>query len=226
MTRSLPFVRCSLAHVRRRHRAMRIHAAAPSRVESHARRRESEDDVVTGGRRRRLSNLQGVNGAWSPTPVGRTTRTSYTMDGLANGTTYSFTVAAYTKGGDGPLSLAVSAMPLSPPLEVKTTVGDRRVTLSWQPSAGATSYTIYRKVGSEPDFRELTTGSDGAAVRRSESDQRHPLILSASCRDRRRGKRAVGTGVGCSGCARGRGFLAIAHFLTCRSSICRRTTPP
>ncbi len=101
---------------------------------------------------------QGVNGAWSATPVASTTRTSYTRDGLANGTTYSFTVAAYTKGGDGPLSLAASAMPLSPPLEVKTTVGDRRVTLSWQPSAGATSYTIYRKAGSEPDLRELTTG--------------------------------------------------------------------
>jgi len=101
---------------------------------------------------------QGVNGAWSATPVVRTTLTTHTRDGLANGTTYSFTVAAYTKGGDGPLSLAVNAMPLSPPLEVKTTVGDRRVTLSWQPSAGATSYTIYRKAGSEPDFRELTTG--------------------------------------------------------------------
>jgi hypothetical protein len=101
---------------------------------------------------------QGVNGAWSTTPVARTTLTAHTRDGLANGTTYSFTVAAYTKGGDGPLSLAVSAMPLSPPLDLKTTVGDRRVTLSWQLSAGATSYTIYRKVGSEPDFRELTTG--------------------------------------------------------------------
>jgi fibronectin type 3 domain-containing protein len=101
---------------------------------------------------------QSVNGAWSATPVARTTLTTHTRDGLANGTTYSFTVAAFTKGGDGPLSLAVTAMPLSPPLDVKTTVGDRRVTLSWQPSAGATSYTIYRKAGNEPDFRELTTG--------------------------------------------------------------------
>jgi fibronectin type 3 domain-containing protein len=101
---------------------------------------------------------RGVNGVWIATPVGRTTGTSHTSYGLANGTTYSFTVAAYTKDGNGPLSLAVSAMPIAPPQGVTAAMGDGRVTIMWQPSAGATSYTIYRKAEGEPEFSELTTG--------------------------------------------------------------------
>lgn len=101
---------------------------------------------------------QGVNGVWIPTPVGRTIGTSHTSQGLANGTMYSFTVAAYTKAGNGPLSLSVSAMPLAPPGAVTATVGDRRVTLNWQPAAGATSYTIDRRIGNQTEFAELTTG--------------------------------------------------------------------
>jgi len=101
---------------------------------------------------------RGSKGEWDSTPVARTVRTSHTGHGLVNGTTYSFTVAAYTKGGDGPLSLAVSAMPMAPPQDVTATAGNRRITLNWQPSAGATSYDIYRKAGSEPDFIELSTG--------------------------------------------------------------------
>lgn len=101
---------------------------------------------------------QGANGAWISTPVARTSGTSYTSHGLVNGTMYSFTVAAYTRSGNGPLSLAVSAMPLAPPEGVTAKGGDHRVTLTWLASAGATSYTIYRRVGNEPAFRELTTG--------------------------------------------------------------------
>lgn len=101
---------------------------------------------------------RGVNGVWSSTPVGRTTATTHTSYGLENGTMYSFTVAAYTRSGNGPLSLTVSAMPLAPPQNLTATAGDGRVTLNWLPSAGATSYTIYRRFENQTDYTELTTG--------------------------------------------------------------------
>jgi hypothetical protein len=49
-------------------------------------------------------------------------------------------------------------MPIAPPQGVTAAMGDGRVTIKWQPSAGATSYTIYRKAEGEPEFSELTTG--------------------------------------------------------------------
>ncbi|HUQ89151.1 MAG TPA: fibronectin type III domain-containing protein [Vicinamibacterales bacterium] len=101
---------------------------------------------------------RGVNGTWISTPVGRTVVTTHTSYGLANGTTYSFTVAAYTKEGNGPLSLSVSAMPIAPPQAVTAAAGDGRVTIKWELSTGATSYTIYRKAEGEAEFSELTTG--------------------------------------------------------------------
>jgi hypothetical protein len=101
---------------------------------------------------------RAANGVWETAPIATTTSTTHVSRGLANGTTYSFTVAAYAKSGDGPLSLAVTAMPLSPPLDVTAASGDERVVITWQLSAGATSYTIYRKLEGEADYAELTTG--------------------------------------------------------------------
>ena len=103
---------------------------------------------------------RGADGA-TPASVATTTYTSHTSYNLANGTTYSFTVAAYTSGGTGPQSLPVSAMPLAPPQLVTAASGDTFVTLNWQPSAGATSYTIYRKFGSELVYSELAAGVAG-----------------------------------------------------------------
>ena len=49
-------------------------------------------------------------------------------------------------------------MPLAPPEDVAVTAGDQRVKLVWTKSAGATSYTVYRKLSSDADFVELATG--------------------------------------------------------------------
>ena len=50
-------------------------------------------------------------------------------------------------GGDGPRSDVVSATPVAPPLapaNLAAVAGDKVVTLSWSPSEGATSYSVYR----------------------------------------------------------------------------------
>jgi len=101
---------------------------------------------------------RGVNGVFQQTPVASTTTTSHTSSSLVNGTTYSFTVAAYTKVGVGPSSLSVTVTPLATPQAVTSTPGDRRVNLKWEPSAGATSYVVYRKMSSEPEFQEIAVG--------------------------------------------------------------------
>ncbi len=102
--------------------------------------------------------FRGANGLWNPTPISATTSTTHTSYKLANGTTYSFTVAAYTTGGNGPASLAVIATPLAPPAGVTAMSGDQQVTLNWQVSEGATTYTVYRKFGTELVFSALATG--------------------------------------------------------------------
>ena len=67
-----------------------------------------------------------------------TTSLTHTSWSLVNGTTYSFMVAGYTKGGNGPMSSVVSATPMAPPTGLTAAFGDQQVTLNWQPSAGAT----------------------------------------------------------------------------------------
>lgn len=72
----------------------------------------------------------------------------YTHGALANGTTYYFALAAINRGGrESPLSGEVSARPMPPPLVPPTgltaAAGDARVTLTWNPVAGAEGYAIY-----------------------------------------------------------------------------------
>jgi len=102
---------------------------------------------------------RGANGVWEPTPVASTSNTSFTNYSLTNGTTYSYAIAAYTKGGNGPQSSAVSATPLAPPTGLAATFGDTRITLTWAPSAGASSYIVYRKAGAEVAYTELANAS-------------------------------------------------------------------
>lgn len=106
---------------------------------------------------------RAANGVWEKTPVARTTGTTHVSNSLVNGTTYSFTVAAYTKEGDGTLSLTVMATPLATPQNLNSSASDRRVSLQWEPSAGATSYTIYRKTSADAAFEELAKGVTAAA---------------------------------------------------------------
>jgi uncharacterized protein (DUF1800 family) len=57
-----------------------------------------------------------------------------------------------------PAPAGVSALVLAPPQNVTAAPGDQRVTLNWQASAGATSYTIYRRLASESAYTLLASG--------------------------------------------------------------------
>jgi len=79
--------------------------------------------------------------------AGHSTETTFKSGGLANDTTYFYTVAAKNMGGEGPRAAAVTAVPVAPPAapeSVAAVAGDKRITLSWTPSDGAVAYNVYR----------------------------------------------------------------------------------
>ena len=108
------------------------------------------------------SVFRSTTGVWEATSLLKTTSTHFTNSGLTNGTPYAYRVSAYNKGGSGPVSSIVSATPVVAPLGVAAERGDRQVTLSWQASAGAVSYTVYRSLSSSSaTFTEFATGVVG-----------------------------------------------------------------
>jgi len=86
------------------------------------------------------------------TPVGTVngTTTTFTDTGLTNGKTYFYNVAANNSVGVSPDSNEVSVSPGStttaPPAPTGLTANpaDSSIDLTWNPSAGATSYSVYR----------------------------------------------------------------------------------
>jgi len=77
------------------------------------------------------------------------TTTSYTNTGLTNGTTYYYKVKATNAGGTSGYSNEASATPTagsapSAPTGLTASASNALVLLSWNVSAGATSYSVYR----------------------------------------------------------------------------------
>lgn len=92
-----------------------------------------------------------TTGTFDAPPIASTTATTYTNNGLVNGTTYLYTVAAYGIGGIGPRAPAVSATPIAPPpapTGVTASAGDHEITLTWPPTPGAATYDVFRSTAS------------------------------------------------------------------------------
>jgi fibronectin type 3 domain-containing protein len=87
----------------------------------------------------------GPNGGpW--TLIVNTSNTTYTVTGLANNQFYFYVVEALDPPARSALTPQVSAAPPGPPpvpLDFTAMPGNTQVILSWSPSAGAQTYTIY-----------------------------------------------------------------------------------
>jgi fibronectin type 3 domain-containing protein len=90
---------------------------------------------------------------------------SFVDTGVVSGGTYFYQVSAVGAGGESPKSAEVSATLVpAAPTNVSATASAGQVTLTWTPSAGATSYRVYRSAvsggeGSTPIKTGLTSAS-------------------------------------------------------------------
>lgn len=99
-----------------------------------------------------MAERPGVNrNNWNTISGGKRTQilsgsTLYLQTGLTNGTTYYFVITSANSLGQSTESKEVSATPFLftlIPQNVTASPGDQRVTLTWDPAQGATSYRLY-----------------------------------------------------------------------------------
>src|ERR1700683_362173 len=94
----------------------------------------------------------------SETQISAPTSNSYTDTGLTNGTKYFYVVSAVNSGGESANSSEVNATPTAPPAPPATptglqaAAGNAQVSLSWNASAGATSYNVKRSTANGGPF--------------------------------------------------------------------------
>jgi fibronectin type 3 domain-containing protein len=91
--------------------------------------------------------------------------TTFADTAVTDGTTYYYTVSAVNAAGEGPHSTEVSATPQvgapAAPTGLTATPGVVKVSLSWSPVGGATSYNVYRGTtsGAETLYRSGVTAT-------------------------------------------------------------------
>jgi len=88
------------------------------------------------------ANVTGVTPATGTKLAG--VKSPYTHAGLSNATTYYYVATAANSAGESPATAEANAMPwITAPTGIQATPGDKTITLSWSPVAGATSYSCY-----------------------------------------------------------------------------------
>jgi fibronectin type 3 domain-containing protein len=91
------------------------------------------------------------------------TTTTYTDSNVANGTTYYYVLTASNGTCSSVNSAEVSAAPActapASPAGLAATPGDNSVVLTWTASPGAVSYSIYRKLTSDPTYKLVNSTS-------------------------------------------------------------------
>jgi fibronectin type 3 domain-containing protein len=99
------------------------------------------------------------------TQIATQSSTTYADAGLTNGTKYFYVVAAYNSAGSSANSAEASATPTLPPPSAPTglsaAAGNAQITLTWNASAGATSYHVKRSTtsGAETQISAPTTNN-------------------------------------------------------------------
>ncbi|HVE38923.1 MAG TPA: hypothetical protein VNM14_03480 [Planctomycetota bacterium] len=91
--------------------------------------------------------------------VGMTNERTYTDTTVTNGTTYRYVVTSVNGGGESPASAELRVTPVDPPalpVGLVAKSGDRRVSIVWFATPGATSYSIKR--ATSPDGPYITVG--------------------------------------------------------------------
>ena len=98
--------------------------------------------------------LKRSTASGAETQIAAPTSTTFTDAGLANGTKYFYVVSAVNSTAESANSNEASATPAAPlespatPTALKATAGNAQVALTWNASAGATSYHVKRSTTS------------------------------------------------------------------------------
>jgi autotransporter-associated beta strand protein len=100
------------------------------------------------------------------TVIGVSDGSSYTDDGLTNGTPYYYVVATTNANGTGVTSVEATATPITTvpvaPANLTATPGNEQVILNWTASVGATSYIVREATNSGGPYTTLDAAVTGA----------------------------------------------------------------
>ncbi len=132
------------------------------------------EDCTVSGKKISLSwkNQEGVSGyeilrAGSEnglyTPLGTTSKTTYTDSDTVTGTTYYYKVRAYVTTGTG-RSTAAESDPLARQAQIQldASIVDNEVALKWTPWPGAVEYRVYATSESDNTFKHIKTTAETA----------------------------------------------------------------